>query len=81
MIITLVYMVTVCLMVDIPDDDENWSITPELKNGPIARGCIIILYIIVMFAIYKNEDNLINFRSDNNILTKAKMKYYLYNLS
>ena len=68
-------------MVDLPEKDEDWSITPEFKNGSITRGCIILLYTIVVFIIYKDQDQLINFKSGNNILGKAIVKYYLYNLS
>ena len=74
-------MLTVSLMVDSHEENENWTITPEFKNGPITRACIIVLYIIVIFVIYKDEDSMINFTTDNNILPKVKMKYYLYNLS
>ena len=58
-------MVIVSLMVDLPEDNENWSIAPEFKNGPITRACIITLYVIVMFFIYKDQDSLINSKKDN----------------
>jgi len=79
--ITLLYMIVVSLMVDLPEDDEDWSLAPEFKNGPITRVCIIPVYMLVLLFIYKDQDTLINFRRGNSILNKSKMKYYLYNFS
>ena len=77
----MTYMIIVSLMFDLPENNENWSITPEFKNGPIARVCMIVLYMIATFVIYKDEDSLINYRRDNTILNSTKIKYYLYNFS
>ena len=74
-------MVFISLMVDLPEENENWSITPEFKNGPITRFFIILLYAIVTFIIYQDQDYLINFKTSNNILWKAKSRFYLYNVS
>jgi len=81
-LITWFYIVVVSLMVDLPEDNEDWSLTPEFKNGPLTRVCLIILYTIVLFVLYKDKDIMINFRnSEGLILPRAKMRYYLYNLS
>jgi len=40
-----------------------------------------MVYVIVILIIYKDQDNLINFRRGKDILKNAKMKYYLYNFS
>lgn len=82
MIIGLCYMLLVSFMSDLPEDSENWSEIPEFKNGPITRVCLMILYTIVLFIIYKDQHSLINFKdNESNILVKAKIKYYLYNFS
>ena len=82
MIIGLCYMLLVSFMSDLPGDSEDWSAIPEFKNGPITRVCIILLYTIVLYTIYKDQQYLINFKdNENRILTKAKLRYYLYNLS
>ena len=75
------YMIVISLMVDLPEDNEDWSIAPEFKNGPITRASIILVYILVIFNVYRDQDHLINFKSGTNILGKAKTKYYLYNFS
>ena len=81
-LITWMYIIVVSLMVDLPEDNENWTLTPEFKNGPITRVCLIILYTLVLGVLYKDQDTLINFRNgDGEIKAKAKMKYHLYNFA
>ena len=81
-IVTWCYIIVCSLLVDLPENDENWSLTPEFKNGPIARFCLIVVQTIVLVLVYRDTDTLINFKNvDGAILQKAKIKFYLYNLS
>ena len=80
--VSWVYILIVSLMHDLPENSENWSITPEFKNGPIIRFCLILLQTIVLFATYQDQDTLVNFKNeDGTVRKKAKLKFYLYNLS
>jgi hypothetical protein len=42
-ILIWVYVLILSLIYDLPENNENWDITPEFKNGPIIRFCLILL--------------------------------------
>ena len=67
------------LLVDLPND--NWSNSPDFKNGPLLRAGVIISYGLILGILYKDKDFITNLYSNNpGEVRRVKFKFYLYYL-